>query len=167
MEFNKNKIDFNQISLNIKRRYYKFIGIGSGRIVYDLENGYVVKVAKNNKGIAQNKAEYKISLSDNTNLFAKILGASENFKYLVMEKAVRIKDIYYVCKYFNVRNNKELYQVKELQNISSKYGLLLGDLRRSVNWGLLNGRPVIIDYGYTDEVRKRYYMHPLLGLLRR
>jgi len=73
MEFNKNKIDFNEISLNIKRRYYKFIGIGSGRIVYDLENGYVVKVANNNKGIAQNKTEYKISLSDNTNLFARKL----------------------------------------------------------------------------------------------
>ena len=69
MEFNKNKIDFNEISLNIKRRYYKFIGIGSGRIVYDLENGYVVKIAKNNRGIAQNKTEYEISLSDNTNLY--------------------------------------------------------------------------------------------------
>lgn len=167
MEFNKNKIDFNLISLNIKRRYYEFIGIGSGRIVYDLENGYVVKVAKNNKGIAQNKTEYKISLSDNTNLFAKILDVSENFKYLVMEKAVKIEDIFYVWKYFNVRNNKELYQVKELQNISSRYGLLLIDLRRPVNWGMLNGRPVIIDYGYTNEVRRRYYMHPLLRLLRK
>lgn len=159
MEFNKNKIDFYQISLNIERQYYKFIGTGSGRIVYELENGYVVKVAKNNKGFAQNKTEYKIALSDNTNLFAKVLAVSENFKYLVMEKAIKISDIYYVWKYFNVRNNKELYRVKELKNISSKYGLLLIDLRRPVNWGLLNGRPVIIDYGYTKEVRRRYYKH--------
>ena len=167
MEFNKNKIDFNQISLNIQRRYYKFNGMGSGRIVYDLENGYVVKVAKNNKGIAQNKTEYEISLSDNTNLIAKILDASENFKYLIMEKTIKIKDIYYVWEFFNVRNNKELYQVKELQNISSRYGLILIDLSRPVNWGLLNGRPVIIDYGYTNEVRRRYYMHPIFGFLRR
>jgi hypothetical protein len=159
MEFNKNKIDFYQISLNIERRYYKFIGMGSGRIVYDLENGYVVKVAKNKKGIAQNKTEYKISLLDNTNLFAKVLDVSENFEYLVMEKAIKINDIYYVWKYFNVRSNKQLYRVKELQNISYRYGLLLIDLRRPVNWGLLNGRPVIIDYGYTEEVRRRYYMH--------
>ncbi|MDF2676204.1 MAG: hypothetical protein K0Q97_497 [Bacillota bacterium] len=159
MEFNKNKIDFYQISLNIERRYYKFIGMGSGRIVYDLENGYVVKVAKNKKGIAQNKTEYKISLLDNTNLFAKVLDVSENFEYLIMEKAIKINDIYYVWKYFNVRSNKQLYRVKELQNISYRYGLLLIDLRRPVNWGLLNGRPVIIDYGYTEEVRRRYYMH--------
>jgi hypothetical protein len=84
-----------------------------------------------------------------------------------MEKAIKIKDIFYVWKYFNVKNNKELYQVKELQNISSIYGLLLIDLRRPVNWGMLNGRPVIIDYGYTNEVRRRYYMHPLLRLLRK
>lgn len=159
MEFNKNKIDFYQISLNIERQYYKFIGMGSGRVVYDLDNGYVVKVAKNNRGIAQNKTEYKISLLDNTNLFAKVLDVSENFEYLVMEKAIKINDIYYVWKYFNVRNNKQLYRVKELQNISYKYGLLLIDLRRPVNWGVLNGRPVIIDYGFTKEVRRRYYMH--------
>ena len=56
--------EFNQIKLNIKRGYYRYIGSGSGRQVFDLENGYVVKVAKNKAGIAQNKSEYKISYID-------------------------------------------------------------------------------------------------------
>ena len=61
----------NNILLNISRGYYKYIGEGSSRIVYDLGNRYVLKVAKNLAGIAQNKSEYKISSYDETNLFAK------------------------------------------------------------------------------------------------
>ncbi|HHX11997.1 MAG TPA: hypothetical protein GX731_04185, partial [Clostridiales bacterium] len=47
-------IDFDSIIMNIGKGNYQFIGSGSGRRVYDLGNGYVVKVAKNNRGIAQN-----------------------------------------------------------------------------------------------------------------
>lgn len=172
MEFNKSdtdsnkNVDFKQISLNIRRGAYKCIGIGSGRIVFDLGNGYVVKAAKNKRGIAQNEAEYKISLADDSDLFAKIPSASERFRLLIMDKADKIKDISYVWNYFNVRNNRELYQIKKLQDISSRYGLLLIDLGRSVNWGQINGKPVIIDYGFTKEVRIRYYMPPLFRILR-
>jgi len=156
MNFNKN-IDFNQISLNIKRGTYKYIGSGSGRIVYDLGNGYVVKVAKNRKGLGQNKTEYRIALVDDSGLFAYIPIVSENFKFLVMDKADRIKDISYVWNYFNVRNNQEIYSIQKLQRKSSRYGLLLQDIRRVVNWGQINGKPVIIDYGYTREVRRKFY----------
>lgn len=48
---------FNQIMLNIKRGYYKYIGSGSSRDVFDLGNGYVIKVAKIEPGLR------KISLS--------------------------------------------------------------------------------------------------------
>jgi len=173
MGLNKNEIniykniDINQIYLNIKRGTYKRIGIGSGRTVYDLRNGYVAKVARNKKGIGQNEAEYKIALADDTNLFAKIAGVSEGFSLLVMEKADKIKYISYVWNYFNVRNNKELYRIKELRDISTIYGLLLTDLGRPVNWGQLNGKPIIIDYGFTKEVRRRFYMIPFFRILRR
>ena len=40
-------IAFSQIMLRIKRGYYRYIGSGSGRKVFDLGNGYVIKVAKN------------------------------------------------------------------------------------------------------------------------
>ena len=43
---------------------YIYIGSGSSRNVFDLGNGYVMKVAKNIAGIAQNKSEYRISLID-------------------------------------------------------------------------------------------------------
>lgn len=150
-------IDFGEINFNLRRRAYRFLGVGSGRAVFDMGDKYVVKVARNKRGYGQNKAEYNIAIGDDTQLFAKIHGVSENYKLLVMEKAERIQDISYVWDYYNVKSNRELYDLKEFQDISNKYGLMLRDFGRRVNWGKINGRPVIIDYGFTKEVYKKYY----------
>ena len=150
-------IEFNQIMLNVTRGYYRYIGSGSGRQVFDLGNGHVVKVAKNNAGIAQNKSEYKISANDYSNLFAKVIQSSNDFKLLIMKKADKINNILYVLKYFNVRSKRELFNSKELQTIKRNYNLLLDDFMRESSWGMINGRPVIIDYGFTREVMERYY----------
>jgi hypothetical protein len=148
---------FDQIMLNIMQGYYKYIGTGSSRQVFDLGNGYVIKIAKNIAGIAQNESEYKISLSDESDLFAKVVQISNDFSLLIMQKANKINNISYVWKYFDVENKKELFNLKELQKIKKNYNLLLGDFARESNWGIINGRPVIIDYGFTREIRNRYY----------
>lgn len=148
---------FDQIMLNITLGYYRYIGSGSGRQVFDLGNGYVIKVAKNQAGIAQNKSEYKISFYDRSDLFAKVIQVSNDFSLLIMKKADKIKDISFVWKYFNVTNKMELFNSKELQNIKTSYNLLLGDFARENSWGMINGKPVIVDYGFTREVREKYY----------
>lgn len=148
---------FNYIILNIRLGYYRYIGSGSGRQVYDMGNGYVVKIAKNEAGIAQNKSEYNISTNDYSNLFAKVVKVSNNFNLLIMEKAEKINNISYVWDYFDVTNKRELFNIKELQNIKNNYNLLLGDFGKKSSWGTINGRPVIIDYGFTKEVEKKYY----------
>lgn len=150
-------IAFNEIILNITRGYYRYIGSGSGRKVFDLGNGYVIKVAKNKAGIAQNKCEHEISYNDHSNLFAKVIQVSNNFKLLIMQKADEINTISYVWQYFNVTSKRELFDLKELQNIKRNYNLLLGDFNKKSSWGIINGRPVIIDYGFTREVKERYY----------
>jgi hypothetical protein len=149
--------DFDLIVSNLRKRQYKCLGNGSGRRVYDLGNGYVVKVAKNMRGIAQNIVEHDIALSGDTPLFAKILKTSEKFRFLIMEKADRVRHISDVWKYFNVKSNRELYNIKELQDISDKYDLVLRDFGSPINWGQINGKPIIIDYGFTRKVRQRYY----------
>jgi len=151
------RIDFEQIKSNIRHGAYKSIGSGSGRRVFDLDNGYVVKVAKNKKGLAQNEAEYQISSTSTSALFAKILQVSEDYRMLIMQKAETIKHISEVWEYFDVESNKELYNVGEIRYISSEYNLLMADLYRPVNWGRINSRPVIIDFGFTRRVRKKYY----------
>lgn len=152
-------IDFNQIMFNITQGYYRYIGSGSGRQVFDLGNGYVIKMAKNEAGIAQNKSECEISYNDHSNLFAKVIQASDDFSLLIMQKAHKINHISYVWEYFNVKNKKELFNSEELQQIKRRYNLLLGDFSRVSSWGMINGRPVIVDYGFTRKVVEKYYHH--------
>jgi hypothetical protein len=150
------QFDFGEISLDIKRRVYPMIGSGSARAVFDLKNGYVVKKAVNRKGLEQNKAEYQIASMTHSDLFAKIIAISDDYIYLIMEKAEKVRSLSIVLSYFNVRNIRELFRRQEYSDITSKYHLLLPDFYRHSNWGLINGRPVIIDYGFTKEVRRFY-----------
>lgn len=147
---------FNDIRENLKKGNYPRLGMGSGRVVFDLRNGYVIKAAKNRRGIAQNKAECAIAKNDHSNMFAKIIDASEDYHFVIMEKADRVRSISEVWRYYKVRNNRELSGLEPFQKICSKHDLLMSDLYRRMNWGLVKGKPVIIDYGFTKETKKLY-----------
>lgn len=144
--------------INMKRVVFKYIGSGSGRNVFDMGNGYVIKVAKNSAGIAQNQTEYKISSMDSSKLFAKVIKVSNNFKFIIMEKAYKINNLSYVWDYFDVDNLIDFISIQELREIHMKYNLLWEDLCRGSSWGIINGRAVIIDYGFTRYVREKYYL---------
>lgn len=150
-------IDISAIISNLQNGAYPYLGSGSGRRVYDLNNGTVLKSAKNIKGYAQNQIESIISEMDESDLFAKVFFISKDNHYLIMEKAEPLTDFSYVRNYFHVKTNRELFQLDNLNYIPRKYNLLLNDLCRPVNWGILDGRPVIIDYGFTGRIRRKYY----------
>lgn len=147
----------NQIINNLNLEQYPKLGSGSGRKVYDLKDGNVLKAAKNVKGYAQNQVEYIISEMDDSELFAKVSLISENSRFLIMQKAAPITDFAIVRSYFHVNTNYELFCLNNLSYIPCKYNLLISDLCRPANWGLLKGRPVIIDYGFTGRIRRQYY----------
>lgn len=151
------EVNANQIILKIEEGAYKRIGSGSGRRVYDLGNGYVAKFAKNQKGLAQNEAEYQISRTNSTDIIAKIIRVSKNYDLLIMEKAEKVKNISYVFHYYHVKSIAELFQLDNFKQFSSDNGLILSDFYRTSNWGMINGRPVIIDYGFTRSVKQKYY----------
>ena len=151
-------IDFAYIKTNIEKRTYHLIGSGSGRNVFDLDNGYVVKVARNRKGLAQNKAEYQIAATNHSHIFARIVAISDDSIYLIMEKAERVYSIAEIWNYYHVKNNKELFRINEFQDFTQKYNLLYPDLKRASSWGFVKGKPVIIDYGFTKEVSRYYTM---------
>lgn len=162
-DFDKIKQDyFNQIYINIKKGIYKPLGKGTARIVYDLGNGTVVKAAKNGKGLAQNEVEYLIASDDDSGIFAHVLAASEGFRFLIVDKASSVDNMSGVYDYFQVRNNRELFQ--KLRKFCSKYNLMMWDLSRAVNWGTIDGKPVIIDYGFTKQVSKRFYKAKFLAV---
>lgn len=135
----------------------KYIGSGSSRRVFDLGNGYVMKIAKNPAGIAQNKMEYEISSRNSSYLFAKVIRVSNDYSRLIMEKAYKIYSFSDIYTYFEVESMEEVLKLKIFQDLKNKYNLLFGDFRRKSSWGIINGRPVLIDYGFTKDIRRRYY----------
>ncbi len=149
-------INFTTISNNIRAKVYPLIGSGSGRAVYDLDNGYVVKAARNRKGIEQNKAEYQISNMEDWKIFAKVLAHSEDFSLLIMEKARHIRSFSEVWNFYHVKNNRQLLSSNEFRAVLEKYDLLTADLYRLSSWGIINEKPVIIDYGFTKKVQELY-----------
>lgn len=44
-----------------------------------------------------------------------------------------------------------------LADLNSSFDVELGDLSRAANWGLYQGKPVIIDVGFNSNVLKQYY----------
>ncbi len=150
-------ISYNSIMFNIKRGAYKYLGEGSSRKVFDLNNGYVVKIAKNMAGVEQNRIEYIISEDNRSNLLARVVQASNNYDFIIMRRARKVKDILDVWDYFNVTNKNEFLDLPELKRLKTNYNLLLNDLNKKTSWGMIGRRPVIIDYGFTKRVKERYY----------
>lgn len=150
-------VNFEEIKQKIDYGMYPSLGSGSGRIVFDLMNGYVVKVGKNRKGIVQNEAEYKISRQYQTNIIANIMAVSYDFRYLIMEKAEKVPSMFDVMSYFNARSMNEVLERYEIKVLINRFDLVARDLERKSSWGIVQGRPVIIDYGFTKHIRSKYY----------
>ena len=90
-----NTDDFAQIKSFAKRIAYcqerlgKYIGSGSSRIVFAIDNTKVLKIAKNGKGIAQNEVEYDNSQDYYMgHIFTEIYEFDEdNLQWIVSERA--------------------------------------------------------------------------------
>ena len=64
----------------------EYLGSGSSRTAYVLSNRYVLKIAKNRKGIAQNKAEVELAVNPNVNkITTKIYDVGAKYVYLVTD----------------------------------------------------------------------------------
>jgi hypothetical protein len=44
-----------------------------------------------------------------------------------------------------------------LADLASSFDIELGDFTRAANWGIFQGKPVIIDAGFTTDVNKQHY----------
>jgi hypothetical protein len=149
--------NFEKIITGIKKGKYKLLGTGSSRWVYDLSDNHVIKVAKDIRGLYQNQAESKVYQTRKSNLFAEVVAISADNKCLIMSKATKIENINTVYKYYNVRNLKSLAMLDNLYEDMRNNKLSREDLVRSSSWGLVGGVPVIIDYGLTHDIYKKFY----------
>lgn len=150
---------------------YKLLNKGTGRYVYDINNEYVLKLAKNNKGIEQNKTEINISKNGKYNdITANVVEFDNNGLYLIQQKAYRLteqgfKDItglqlqgflYYLRhdKEWDGENVKFYNKVNSLVN---EFELDRFDIANENSWGIINNNVVVVDYGLDMNTARKLY----------
>lgn len=178
--------------LDAKMRYLystlKQIGLGSSRVVFQFSDKLALKMAKNDAGVGQNKAEATVCTIDpNLGLFAKVEQVGQGYEWLLSEFALPMDEGQFqqlthvswktftsaLLAAFPDKASKVLDQNKQdLQSLgqSSWFKRLLnvvkackyepGDIAKLDSWGIVNGRPVIIDSGFTEAVHQAFYAAP-------
>jgi hypothetical protein len=160
----------------------KHLSSGSSRIVYLSPKKTIIKISKNEKGIAQNRAEANPKMK--SKYLNEILGHASNYVWIEtyyldkittkdFEKMTGLKfeDFGEAIRYGlkNVSENSDLEKpenfdkvekssiYKEMKKIGSEFRLMPGDIARISSWGTKDGRPILIDAGLTSAVFSEFY----------
>jgi hypothetical protein len=156
---------------------------GSSRIVYLSPKKTIIKMAKNDRGLAQNEAEKNASKIDSKYL-NKALGCASNYAWIevpYLEK-MTVKDfknmtdidfddfgesIRFSLKKISGNTDTEKPEgydeiskssfFKEINEIGKKLDLMPGDLARISSFGGKDNHPVLIDVGLTKKVFEDFY----------
>jgi hypothetical protein len=160
----------------------KHLSSGSSRIVYLTKEKTIFKLAKNDKGLAQNKAEANPKVK--SKYLNKVLSHSKDYSWIetVYRKKITEKQfkkqtgisfddwgdcIRYGLRDISSNSNKEkpeefdevsktnLY--KEMEEVGKKNKLMGGDLARISSWCTDGEKPILIDSGLTKEIFEKYY----------
>lgn len=160
----------------------KHLSSGSSRIVYLTPAKTIVKLAKNDKGIAQNKAEANPQMK--SKYLNEILSCAKDYSWCethfldkITEKefeemtGLKFNDFGEAIRYglksvsgntdkekpenFDKVSKSDIY--KEMKDIGDKFKLLPGDMARISSWGVKDGRPVLIDAGLTRDIFDEFY----------
>lgn len=162
------------------KQWGKPLGEGSSRTAFQINDDLIIKIAHNDKGIAQNKVEMSpgvqrecvncclvadaqgrwIIFRDTEDLtekkFKELVGFSFNtFMNSLFYSMNNESDRWSEPRDFNEIQKNSLFLC--LANIIFKNQLLIGDLDKISSWGLLNGKPVIRDAGLDKETFNEYY----------
>lgn len=155
---------------------------GSSRIVYLTAGKTIVKLAKNDKGLAQNKAESNPEMK--SKFLNEVISHAKNDSWMETHYLDKIttkdfeemtglnfddfgESIRYGLKNVSGNTDKEKPEnfdevekseiYKEMKKIGEKFKLMPGDLARISSWGTKDGRPVLIDAGLTKDVFSEFY----------
>jgi len=149
------------------------LGKGSSRYVYEINDKYVLKLAKNNKGIEQNKTEINIFKNSKVkDILAKIIEYDENGIFIVQERAEsiindndfeRITNLQFDGFLYYLRHdkkwdgdNKQFYN--KFNSLINKFDLDRYDISQKDSYGIINGeRIVLVDYGLDMNTARKLY----------
>lgn len=162
-------------------------GEGSSRIVFLLKNlPYVLKLAKNQKGVAQNQGEVEVYTNPKTKrIVAKIADMGDDYAWIVSELARGISYVEFrkdlgiqftdfvdaIAEGAKTRNyqapletilsgasEKGINFYRMVVSLITDNKILPGDLTKLDSYGKTNdGRIIVVDYGFTHENWQQIY----------
>jgi len=175
---NIDKLETFRAKIDYCEKNLKHLSSGSSRIVYSTPNNTVIKLAKNNKGIAQNKVECNPKMK--SKFLNKILDCSKDYNWIEVEYLDKITEsefeemtglnfkefgncLKYLCKKSSGKKPdgfedcKDSEVVQEMVRLCKDFNLLYGDIERISSWGCKDNKPILIDSGLTRKVYDTYY----------
>lgn len=157
---------------NLVDNEYKlpYMGEGSSRVVYALSTGKVLKIAINEKGIAQNQAEHEVSRDPSLKYIgARVYETDPNYQWSVMEVAkiyesgiqlkrdLGIPTLIYLF-YYNI--DKAIFDLERVYNRGFSVEEVIDN--RYENDGQPDGDP---EFDEDKEVYRKFLEDPPKGLL--
>lgn len=151
------------------------LGKGSSRVAFLLSNRYVLKIAINDKGIAQNEGEMDVATNPKTkNVIARVRAYDPDYKWLISDVVKELKtseefrqltdipwddfEAIMVKLYNKERVNKIPEFVQSVFATKQSSDISIGDMLRVDHWGKTpDGRCVILDYGLSNDVWAKHY----------
>lgn len=153
------------------------LGQGSSRAAFLLSGKYALKIALNDKGLAQNDAELEVFTNPKSKpIVAKVYGADENNRWLISDLVRPLKtpdefasltgtDWDDFVETINDHLGKEGHSNMAADEFTSTVivnaknnALKVGDIEELSHWGKTpDGRAVLLDYGFTESVWQQHY----------
>lgn len=142
-------------------KQYEFLGEGASRVVYGIDENFVVKVAKNKTGHYQCSTEnyiYSNISAENKKYFCPVILYKKNM--IFMRRATPFTDLLdrkrgSIFDYTSIKKDSVFF--KNVRKISKHFDLLYPDIKSITSWGILDEKPVLIDYGCTNELYDYYF----------
>lgn len=168
----KSKRTFKEKAKYLAKYRIRIIARGSSRAVFRADKNTVIKVAMNDKGIAQNQIEIKISQDTPDDApIAKVKDYDPNGIWIESERArkANVEDFENIIGSLNQRGIgmhfwQSIPYIWNIIKIARKYNLPYGDLGKMDSWGVVNRNGtdllVLIDYGLDMDVWKQHYATP-------
>lgn len=162
------------------KKHFEFLGEGSSRTVFKINDDLIIKVAHNDKGISQNKVEMELDLQ--TNCAATVVVADPDGKWLISHftetmtkedffKIVGVGFDAFMNSLFYAYNNesdnwsepREYDKIRKLPlfeclgKMIVAANLLIGDCDKISSWGVKNNKVYLRDFGFDKATHERFY----------
>ncbi len=170
------------------RKQYKVLGRGSSRKVFELDADHVMKLATDQAGVDQNLVESHVAQKFHDLPITRVHYVAPKGVFLVVDLAHELNEEHFksqfglefqrfcrvISVYKQTRDTQTFWEVvsaypnlEHLLKSLQSHGLLMGDLGSPSQWGDFKNKPVLLDYGATQDVWDKHYKryNPKLDVL--